>query len=105
MIAHLTLFRLRPDVTPERLEEMMWSTRTMLLKIPEVLALRTGKRIQESDPWDWFVSIETESLDKLIICKDDPHYFKFVQDVIKPTVATQQVLTFEMEPRKDVKYS
>ena len=105
MIAHLSLFNLQPDVTPERLEEMMWITRTTLLKIPEVLALRTGKRIAENDPWNWFVLIETESTDKLAICQDDPHYIKFLRDVVKPSVASQQVLTFEMEPRKDVKYS
>lgn len=105
MIAHLTLLALQPDVTPERLEEMMWITRTTLLKIPEVLSLRTGKRVKEADPWNWFVSIETDSLDKLAICQDDPHYFKYLQDVIKPSTARQQVLTFEMEPRKDVKYS
>ena len=68
MIARLTLFTLKPDVTPERLEEMMWITRTTLLKIPEVLSLRTGKRIDPADPWDWFVLIEAESLDKLAIC-------------------------------------
>ena len=56
MIAQLTLFTLKPDVTPERLEEMMWITRTTLLKIPEVLSLRTGKRIKPGDPWDWFVA-------------------------------------------------
>lgn len=105
MIARLTLFTLNPDVTPERLEEMMWITRTTLLKIPEVLSLRTGKRIDPADPWDWFVLIEVESLDKLAICQDDPHHFKYLQEVIKPSVKTQQVLTYEMEPRKDVKYS
>lgn len=105
MISQLTLFTLKPEVTADRLEEMMWLTRTTLLKIPEVLSLRTGKRISETDPWNWFVAIETESLDKLAICKDDPHYFKYLLEVIKPSVEKEQCLTFEMEPRKDVKYS
>ena len=105
MIARLTLFTLKPDVPPERLEEMMWITRTTLLKIAEVLSLRTGKRVNPGDPWDWFVQIEVESLDKLAICQDDPHHFKYLQEVVNPSVSTQQVLTFEMEPRKDVKYS
>lgn len=105
MIAQLSLFTLKPEVTPERLEEMMWLTRTTLLKIPEVLSLRTGKRINPDDPWVWFVAIEVESLDKLAICQDDPHYFKYLEEVVRPSVETRQVLTFEMEPRKDVKYS
>lgn len=105
MIAQLSLFTLKPEVTPERLEEMMWITRTTLLKIPEVLALRTGKRIQPDDPWAWFVLIEAESLDKLAICQDDPHYFKYFEEVLKTSTVTRRVLTFEMDPRKDVKYS
>ena len=105
MIAHVSLFKLKPEITEERLEEMMSLTRVHLLRVPEVLVVRTGKRVRESDPWQWFVAIEVESLDKLAICQDDPHYFKFQQEVVKPSVATEQVLTFEMEPRKDVKYS
>jgi hypothetical protein len=105
MIARLTLFTLKPEVTPERLEEMMWITRTTLLKIPEVLSLRTGKRVNPGDPWDWFVMIEVESLDKFAICQDDPQHFKYLKEVVSPSVGSQQELTFEMEPRKDVKYS
>lgn len=107
MVCQVSLFTLKAGVTPERLEEMMWTTRTTLLRIREVLHLNVGKRIKVENPWDWFVSIEAESLDKLAIAKDDPHYHKFINDVLRPNVdeQSQQVLTFEMEPRKDVKYS
>lgn len=105
MICQISLYTLKPEVTPERLEEMMWTTRATLLRIREVLHLNVGKRIRSSDPWDWFVSIETDSLDKLAIMQDDPHYFKFVQEVLEPSISKRQVLTFEMDPRKDVKYS
>jgi hypothetical protein len=30
MVCQVSLFTLKPDVTPERLEEMMWTTRTTL---------------------------------------------------------------------------
>ena len=83
----------------------MWVTRTTLLRIREILHLNVGKRIKDEDPWQWFVSIEVESLDKLAIAQDDPHYFKFQHEVINSSVHEKQVLTFEMEPRKDVKYS
>jgi hypothetical protein len=105
MICQVSLFTLKPEITAERLEEMMWSSRTSLLRIREVLHLNVGKRIKDSDPWDWFISIEAESLDKLAILQDDPQYFKFVREVIEPSVDKRQVLTFEMDPRKDVKYS
>ncbi|WP_009965904.1 Dabb family protein [Verrucomicrobium spinosum] len=105
MICQVSLFTLKPDVTADRLEEMMWTTRAILLKIREVLHLNVGKRIKISDPWHWFVSIEAESLDKLAILQDDPHYYKFLLEVVHRSVETQQVMVFEMEPRKDVKYS
>ena len=105
MIAQLTLYTLKPGLPPERLEEMMWITRSTLLKIPEILALRTGKRIRPDDPYDWFVFVEADSLDKLAIAQDDPHYFKFLQEVVHPSIEKQDAHLYEMDPRKDVKYS
>jgi len=105
MIAQLTLYTLKSGLPPERLEEMMWVTRSTLLKIPEILALRTGKRIRPDDPYDWFVFVEADSLDKLAIAQDDPHYFKFLQDVVHPSIEKEDVHLYEMDPRKDVKYS
>ena len=101
MVCQVSLFVLKPGVTPERLEEMMWLTRTTLLRVREILHLNVGKRIKPTDPWDWFVSLEVESLDKLAIACDDPHYHKFTNDVLRHNVLEdrQQVLTFEMEPR------
>jgi hypothetical protein len=107
MVCQISLFVLKPGVSSDRLEEMMWTTRTSLLRIREILNLNVGKRIRPGDPWDWFVSIEVESLAKLAIAMDDPHYRKYIDDVLEQDVVKekQQVLTFEMEPRKDVKYS
>src|SRR4051812_41505054 len=39
MVHHVVLCKLTPEVTPARVEEMMMSTRMMLLKIPEVLSI------------------------------------------------------------------
>lgn len=105
MIAHVCLYKVKPEVTAERLEEVMSLTRVYLLRVPEVLAVRTGKRVRSEDPCDWFVAFEVESLDKLVICQDDPYYIKYREEVLKPTVAEQTCQSFEMEPRKDVKYS
>ena len=105
MIAHVCLYKLKPEITPERLEEVMSLTRVYLLRVPEVLAVRTGKRAKTEEPWEWFIAFEVESLDKLSICLDDPHYIKFREEVLKPTIAEQCGQSFEMEPRKDVKYS
>lgn len=105
MIAYLSLYQLKPEVTEEKLEEMMARTRVNLLRVPEVLAVKTGKRVNPNDTFPWFVYLEVESMDKLAICQDDPNYIKYREEVLKPNIAEQEATAFEMEPRKDVKYS
>ena len=103
MIAYLSLYKLKPEVTVEKLEEMMARTRVNLLRVPEVLAVKTGKRVNPNDAFPWFVYLEVESMDKLAICQDDPNYIKFREEVLRPNIAEQEATAFEMEPRKDVK--
>ncbi len=105
MIAYFCLCKLRPDVSTEEFENMMASTRVQLLRVPEILSVRTGKRVNPDDDWPWFIYLEVESMDKLVIAQDDPHYIKFREDVLKPNISEQHASAFEMEPRKDVKYS
>jgi hypothetical protein len=105
MIAFLSLYKLKPEVTPDLFEDLMSSTRVQLLRIPEILAVKTGKRVNPNDPWPWFVYLETESMDKLAIAQDDPYYIKFREEILRPHVAETEAVAFEMEPRKDVKYS
>src|SRR4029077_13139421 len=45
MIHHVVLYKLKLEVTPARVEEMMMNTRMQLLKIPEVLSIKCGKRV------------------------------------------------------------
>lgn len=105
MVHHIDLFKLKPEVTPARIEEMMMHTRMQLLKIPEVLSIKCGKRIEESMQWPFFVAIDFESMDKYEIFCEDPIYVKYVEDVIKPNVAETVRLDFEMDPGKDVQFS
>ncbi len=90
MIAYLSLFQLKPQVTEEKLETIMSQTRVMLLRVPEILTVKTGKRVNPADPWPWFVYLEVESMDKLAICQDDPHYrasleTSFLEETNHPT--------------------
>ena len=105
MVHHISLHKLKPEVTPARIEEMMMHTRMQLLKIPEVLSIKCGKRIEESMQWPFFVAIDFESMDKYEIFSDAPIYVKYVEDVIKPNVAETVRLDFEMDPGKDVQFS
>jgi len=91
--------------TPARIEEMMMNTRMQLLKIPEVLSIKCGKRIDPDLPWPFFIAIDFESMDRFEIFREDPIHVKFMEDVIKPNTAESLVLDFEMDPGKDVRFS
>ena len=105
MVHHIALFKLKSEVTPARVEEMMMNARMQLLKIQEVLSIKCGKRIKPEMTWPFFIAIDFESMDKYDIFCEDPIYVKFVEEVIKPNVADTLKLDFEMDPGKDVQFS
>ena len=105
MVHHIILYRLKPEVTPARVEEMMMNTRMQLLKIPEVLSIKCGKRIEPEMEWPFFIAIDFESMDKFAIFREDPIYVKFVEEVVKPNTEDSLTLDFEMDPGKDVRFS
>jgi len=105
MVHHIVLFKLKHEVTPARVEAMMMNTRMQLLKIPEVLSIKCGKRIDPEIEWPFFIAIDFESMDKYAIFREDPIYVKFTEEVIKPNAEHSLVLDFEMDPGKDVRFS
>lgn len=105
MVHHIVLYRLKPEVTPARVEEMMMNARMQLLKIPEVLSIKCGKRIDPETEWPFFVAIDFESMDKFAMFREDPVYVKFAEEIIKPNTDESLVLDFEMDPGKDVRFS
>ena len=105
MVHHVSLFKLKPEVTPEQLEAMMMTTRMSLLKIPEILSVRCGKNIDSKSEWPFFIALEFESMEKLAMTQEDAIYMKFVADVIKANTAERQTMNYEMEPGKNVKLS
>lgn len=105
MICHLLFYKLRPEVTESGIEEMIRSSRSMLLRIPEVLRVSSGRAIDPKSEWPFFISLEFGSLDKKRIFEDDPMFLKFQKSVVsKNTVACFQ-MDFETDPSKDLKYS
>jgi Stress responsive A/B Barrel Domain len=105
MVHHIVLYKLKPEVTPARVEAMMMNTRMQLLKIPEVLSIKCGKRIEPEMEWPFFIAIDFESTDKYAIFREDPIYVKFMEEVIKPNTEDSLALDFEMDPGKDVRFS
>lgn len=105
MIHHVVLYKLKPETSEEKLEDMMMQTRMQLLKIPVVLNVKCGKRISRDCDWQFFLCCDFESTEKIAIYRDDPVYLKYMEEVIKPNTSERLALDFEMEPGKDVKYS
>ena len=104
MVHHINLFKLKPEVTPQKLEQLMMTTRMSLLKIPEILSVKCGKSIDKSE-WPFFIALDFESMEKLTMTQDDAIYMKFVSDVIKKNTAERLTLNYEMEPGKSAAYS
>lgn len=105
MIHHLVFCKLAPDADDAQIEWMMRETRMQLLKIPEVLSIRCGKRLSDSQDWPFFVSLEVESTEKLTLCMAHPNYIKYRDEVVLPHVSEQVTYNFETEPGRDVRYS
>lgn len=105
MIHHVVFFQLQPHVDAPKLEEMVRTTRSLLLKIPEVLAVKSGRNVDPSSQWPFFMAIEVESLDKLKVTMEEPVHLKFVESVIRPNTTAHFSMDFELDPSKDLKYS
>lgn len=105
MVHNVTLYKLQPEISPAKLEQLMFSTRMTLLKIPEILSVKCGKNIDPKSEWPFFIALDFESLEKKAMVHDDAIYMKFVADLIKPHTVAALSLDYEMEPGKSVKYS
>ena len=105
MIHHVVYLQLNPEVNHADLENLVRSTRSLLLRIPEVLTVRSGRNLDSLSQWQFYYSFEVDSLEKLTATQANPFYLKMVETVIKPSVSDQTQITFELDPSKDLKYS
>ena len=81
------------------------NTRIQLLKIPEVMSVKCGKRIDPACEWPFFIALDFESMDKLAIYRDDSIHLKYVEEILKPNIVERMALDYETDPGKDVRYS
>ena len=105
MIHHVVYFQLKPGLDAAAVEELVRTSRSLLLKIPEVLAVRSGRNIDRDSQWQFYLSIEVDSLEKLKITQEAPFYLKLVEKYLKPATVGQFAMSFELDPSKDLKYS
>jgi len=105
MIHHVVFFQLKPDADAETMESLVRNSRSLLLKIPEVLNVRSGRNVDPASPWPFFIAIEVDSLEKLRITQDNANHLKLVEKFIKPNTSSHFAMDFELDPSKNLKYS
>lgn len=105
MVHHVNYYELGEKTGAATLQEMVRGSRTWLLKIPEVLSVRSGRNVDPESPWQFYYSIEVDSLGKLKMVEDDPHYLKFTEKFIKPHTIKHLGMNFELDPSRELKYS
>ncbi len=105
MIHHVVFHELVSGAGAKVVEELTRNSRSLLLKIPAVLAVRSGRNVDPASQWAFFYAIEVESRAKLEIVMDDPYYLKFIEKHIKPHTCNRFAMDFELDPSRDLKYS
>jgi len=100
MIHHIVLYKPKADVTAQQLEMIMMQTRIQLLKISFASNVRCGRRIDKANEWDFFVAIDFDSKERLAMFHDDAIYIKFVEEIIKPNMASFLVLDYDGDPKR-----
>jgi hypothetical protein len=106
MVHHIRFLKLKANTKPDQIENLMVETRIRLLKIPEIMNLHVGKKIDpKGNPYDVFFSLDVENMAKLRIAEDDAVYIKYKHQILDQYVEQETAVNFEMEPGKDVAYS
>jgi Stress responsive A/B Barrel Domain len=100
MIHRIVLYKLKPEVTPEMVEDMMMQTRMQLLKIAIVSNVRCGRRTEETNEWPFFLTVEFDSKERMAMFREDPIYIKFMEETIKPNTSGFLVLDYETDPKR-----
>ena len=100
MIHHIVLYKLRPELTAEQIEQILIQTRIQLLRISVAMNVRCGRRIDQDNEWPFFFAVEFDSKERMAMFKEDPVYIKFVEETIKPNTRQSLVLDYETDPKR-----
>jgi hypothetical protein len=100
MIHHIVLYKLNPEITAERVEELVIKSRMQLLKISTAMNVRCGRRIDQKNEWPFFFAVDFDSKERMAMFIDDPVYIKFIEETIKPNTQSSMVLDYETDPKR-----
>lgn len=105
MVHHVVYLQLAEATSDRTVEEMVRASRSWLLKIPEVMSVRSGRSLDSDSQWQFFYSFEVDSLEKLNHVKQDGYHLKFIQQFIEPNTEKRFEMNFELDPSRELKYS
>lgn len=105
MVHFIALFRLQKGTSEEEIEEMIRLSRTCFHRVNEAHNFRSGRSIEKENEFEFFISADFESKDKLSMFREDPNYLRFETEVIKAHTSARREFLYETEPGKDPKYS
>lgn len=105
MVHYIALYRIRKGTSEEVLEEMIRASRSCFRRINEAHNYRSGRSIDPSNPYGFFLSADFESRDKYEMFREDPHYRRFVAEHLEAHRSGSKEYLYETDPGKDPKYS
>ncbi len=105
MVQRISLHKLKGPLSDVQMEVLLRETRVHLLRLQEIRTVRCGKRIPQDQEWDFFISTEFETREKMLYALNNPVYIKLQEVIIAPAVGQTLVLEFETDPLKDTRYS
>ncbi len=105
MILHLLFFKLKPEVDEDGIAEITRSARSILLKIPEVQSIRTGRATDPDSEWPFYISLEFETLEKKRIYQDDAMFLKFQKHIVERMTIASYHMDYQTDPSKELRFS
>lgn len=105
MVHYIALYRIHKDTSEEDLEEMIRVSRSCFRRVNEAHNFRSGRGIESSNPYGFFISADFESRAKLAMFREDPHYRRFEREVLERHTEGGEEYVYETDPGKDPKYS
>ncbi len=105
MVHYIALFRVGKGATDEIFEEMIRASRICFHRIREARNFRSGRSLDPKSEFPFFLAADFESRDKYAMFRDDPHFLRFENEVLKSRTTSRVEHLFETEPGKDPKYS
>jgi hypothetical protein len=100
MIHHIVLYKLKPEITAEHVEELVIKSRMQLLKISVAVNVRCGRRIDQQNEWPFFYAVDFDSKERMAMFIEDPVYIKFIEETIKLNTQSSMVLDYETDPKR-----